>query len=78
MDFVIRVSSWYTMRPAPCLMMADLGISHLAVRKAYGEAAGVSPYKGAFLHKPVHDRLFRFIYGISFLFFVEAVSVKNH
>ena len=38
------------------VQVSDLRVSHLAVGKSHGQPAGISLYKGAFLHQPVHHR----------------------
>ena len=38
------------------VQMSYLGVSHLAVRKSYCHAAGISSHKRALSHQPVHDR----------------------
>ena len=57
------------------IQMSDLGISHLAVRKACRHTACISLHKGTFLHQFVHNGRIGLRHRIPLCLSVQAVAV---
>ena len=60
------------------IQMSDLRVSHLTVRKAYSQSAGVSFYKRIIFHQGIDHRSVCLINSVCLMSFVKAKAVKDH
>ena len=76
MAFVIRVRSWYTIRPAPIFKWPT---SELPITPSGRPTARplASPVKGTFPHPAVHHRRVRQRDGIVFRLIGHAVAIED-
>ncbi len=60
------------------IQVPDFGIAHLPFRQPDCHSAGISFYKGIFLHQAVHYGSIRFYYRIAVFSLIQPIAVKNH
>ena len=58
--------------------MADLGIAHLSVGKAYRHSTGITFLERTLCHQLIHNRCIRHRYGICLRIIIQSVSIQDH